>query len=145
MSATDPGLPRRNATRTTIIAVIVILVTFAAGIAVGILVDRVAFRRAHDRVPRFATSAMAARLDRHLDLTDEQRTQIEAILERRHSRINSLWSEVRPHVRREIEQTNQEIARVLTPEQRARFEKMKMRLGPHHRGPRHHDRHRPPP
>ena len=143
MSETDPAPPRRSTTKTTVIAAIVLVVTFAAGVLVGVFIDRIAFRRGYDRVPRFATAAMVTRLDRHLDLTPEQRKQIEAILERRHARINEVWSEVRPRVRREIEQTNEEIARVLTAEQRVEFEKMKMRLGPRHR--RHHRGHREGP
>ena len=72
---------------------------------------------------------MLNRLDRRLDLTDAQRKQVEEILRRRHARINAMWSGVRPRVRAEVDATNAEIAKVLTPEQRAKFERMRMHLG----------------
>jgi len=123
-----------SVTKTTVVAVAILLLTFVAGFAVGMLTDHllILWHRGH-RVPPFATHVMAARLDRHLDLTDEQRAKIEAILERRHQRINTLWAGVRPKVRAEVDQTNAEIEQILTAEQRAKFSKMRMRM--RHQGP----------
>lgn len=118
-----------SVSRTTVVAIVVLLLTFIAGFATGMLTDHllILWHRGH-HLPPFATSAMARRLDRHLDLTDEQREKIEAILDRRHKRINDLWAGMRPRVHAEIDQTNAEIEKILTPEQRAKFAKMKMRL-----------------
>lgn len=135
--------------KTTVVAVLIVVLTFLAGFAVGMFTDHllILWHRRHP-VPPFATSAMAQRLDRHLDLSDEQRAKIEEILDRRHERMNSIWASVRPRVRAEVEQTNAEIESVLTPEQRAKFAKMRMRLhGPGRPGrgggpPAHHG---PPP
>jgi Spy/CpxP family protein refolding chaperone len=119
-------------TKTTIVALIALAVTFVAGAAVGIVADRV-FHRRHG-IPEFATHALVHRLDRRLDLSDAQQKKVEEIIERHHTRINSFFSAVHPRVREEIEQANREIAAVLTPEQRRKFEEMKMHVG--HRGGR---------
>ena len=139
MSATDPALPPagRSRTSTIVIAALALLVTFAAGFVVGAVVDR--FMLAHHgprRMPPMAVHAMIGRLDHHLDLTREQRAEIEKILQRRHQRMMQLTEEVRPRIGQEIAQTNAEIERILTPEQRRKFDDVKIRLGPmmHHGG-----------
>lgn len=113
-------------TKTTLVAVFVLAMTFVAGAVVGILGDRLLHRR--HGVPEFATHVMVNRLSRHLDLTDTQRQQVGAIIARHHARINSFFSDVRPRVREEIEQANREIEAVLTPEQRKKFEQVKMHV-----------------
>ncbi|MFP5245310.1 MAG: hypothetical protein ACLGH0_01355, partial [Thermoanaerobaculia bacterium] len=58
-------------------------------------------------------------------------------------RMNELMASIHPRMRGEIDAANEEIARVLTPEQRAKFEKLKIRMrrhGPPGPGPGH-----PPP
>jgi Spy/CpxP family protein refolding chaperone len=121
-----------SATKTTIVAILVIAVTFIAGVAVGVFGAFMMHRRGGDRIPRFASHAMVNRLDRHLDLTDEQHEKIAAIIERHHERINSMWKEVRPQVEKELDQANAEIEKVLTPEQREKFQKVRMHVGPPH-------------
>lgn len=113
-------------TKTTIVAVVALAVTFVAGVAVGVVGDRI-FRR-RGPMPEFATRAMVHRLDRHLELSDAQEKKVAEIIERHHASIESHFAGVRPRVREEIEQANREIEKVLTPEQRAEFQKMKMRL-----------------
>ena len=116
-----------SATKTTLIAVLALVLTFVSGMVVGVAMHRVWLR---DRqVPRHAATMMARHLDLRLDLTDAQRAQVESILLRRHARIDEVWSGARPRVRAEIDAANAEIARVLTPEQREKFETMKMRMG----------------
>lgn len=122
-----------SATKTTWIAALVLLLTFAAGFAGGVAAHRAFVVRHHAPSPR-AVNAMVRHLDRALDLSDAQRKQIEDILSRRRDRIESLWSSVRPRVRAEVEATNAEIERVLTPEQRAKFDRIKMRMGRRARG-----------
>jgi hypothetical protein len=126
-----------SATKTTLIAVLVLLLTFGAGFIGGAAVHHLLIAHRENLRP-VAMRAMLNHLDRRLDLTDAQRKQVEEILRRRHERINEMWAGVRPRVRAEVEATNAEIARVLTPEQRAKFEKMRMRLGGMHG--RHVDR-----
>ena len=105
-----------SATRTTLIAVLALLLVFAGGFMAGAFAHRAVVTRLHRPSPT-ATRMMLRHLDRRLDLTDAQRAQVERILERGHTRI-----------RGEVDATNAEIERVLTPEQRARFVRMRMRL-----------------
>jgi hypothetical protein len=112
-------------TKTSIVAVFVLAVTFVAGAAVGIVADRV-LHRGH--IPEFATPVLVRRLDRHLDLSDAQAKQVAAIIDRHHAQINAFFSALHPRVRQEIEQANREIEAVLTPAQRVKFAAMKMRL-----------------
>jgi Spy/CpxP family protein refolding chaperone len=108
-----------SAARTTIVAVLVLVLTFGAGLVVGFGLGRFAHlaRGGRGPMPEVAARMMLNRLDRHLELTDAQETQIRAIFERRHSRM-----------RDEIAQTNAEIESVLTPEQREKLRKMRMHL-----------------
>lgn len=115
-------------TKTVLVAITALVLTFAAGMAAGVFTSHLMILRGGHGAARFP-HALVHRLDRRLDLTDAQRTQIEAIIKRRHAHIDAMWKGVRPKVRAEIERTNQEIERVLTPEQRARFKRMRMRMG----------------
>jgi Spy/CpxP family protein refolding chaperone len=103
-----------SATRTTIVATLALALTFAAGALVGAFAHRAVLTRLH-RPP--ATRMMARHLDLRLGLTDAQRAQVEQILERHHTRV-----------RGELDAANAEIEKILTPEQRARFARMRMRL-----------------
>lgn len=116
-----------SATKTTLVAVLVLMLTFGAGVIAGAAVHHLWFEH-REVVHPFAMHAMLNRLDRRLDLTDAQRKQIEEILRRRHANINATWSGVRPRVRAEVEAANAEIVKVLTPAQRSKFEKMRMHL-----------------
>lgn len=119
-----------SATKTTLVAALVLLLTFGAGFIGGAAAHHLLIAHRETMRP-VETRAMLHRLDRRLDLTDAQRTQVEEILTRRQARIHSIWTGVRPRVRAELEATNEEIARVLTPDQRTKFEKMRMHLGRH--------------
>lgn len=128
-----------SATRTTIIAMLVVVLTFGAGFAVGLFTGHMTALRIFrpERLPEFATRAMVRRLDRRLDLTDAQRTQITDIINRRHRAISEVRGSLQPKIRAEINKANEEISRVLTPEQQKKFEDVKLRLGGHHRLPWH--------
>ncbi|HEX9162669.1 MAG TPA: hypothetical protein VF980_13270 [Thermoanaerobaculia bacterium] len=106
--------------------------TFVVGAVVGIVGDRLFLLRRG--MPQRSASAIVARLDRQLHFTDQQRAQVTEIITRHQQKIVSIWSGVRPAVRQEIEGANAEIDRVLTPEQRAKFSSMRMRLMPRHPG-----------
>lgn len=129
MSVSDPLPPApRKTTRTVVVAALALVVTFAAGFVVGAVADRfIMFHRGPHRPPPMAAHAMINRLDRHLDLTDQQREQIRRILEHHHERMSG-------RLREELDTANAEIEKVLTPAQRAKFADLKLRLGPrmHH-------------
>jgi len=104
--------------KTTIVAVLVLMLTFASGLIVGVVVGRVGVMRSmRGPMPEFAAHMLMHRLDRQLDLSETQEKEIRAIFEKRHARM-----------RGEIEETNAEIEKVLTPAQREKFRRMRMHL-----------------
>ena len=108
-------------TKTTSIAVIVLVLTFLAGAAVGVFASHMMILHGGPGAERFPR-ALVNRLDRRLDLTDEQRAKVAKIVNERHARIAD-------HVQGEIDRANEEIEKVLTPEQRVKFRRMRLRSG----------------
>src|SRR5437588_149451 len=51
-----------------------------------------------------------------------------AIVQERGLRIDAILGGMQPQIRREIDQANVEIERILTPEQKAKFDQMRMRM-----------------
>jgi hypothetical protein len=132
VSEPTPPPPVRTG-NTTLLAAVALVVTFIAGLVVGAVGARFLNIRRPERLRPPAAEFMMKRLDRSLDLTPQQEVEITSILQRHHQRIGAVWTGVRPQLRREVEQTNAEIQRVLTPEQRTKFEGIKMRLMPRER------------
>ena len=140
MSAIDPATmtpvpPPRSGGRgsTVLVAAGILVLTFVAGFVLGVVSDRIVLWF-HPRPPHPSASFFVDRLDHRLHLTPQQRKEVERIIAQRQDRIRYIWESVRPQVRQEINQTNAEIERVLTPEQRVEFEKVRMRLMPRHDG-----------
>ena len=119
------------------IATVVVFVAFIAGLLVGAVGDRIwLFRkgRGPEMHNRWIEGRITDRLAHELNLSAQQKEQVAAIVKNHGNRINGLMSGVRPQVRQEIDAANREISAVLTPDQRAKFDKLRMRLGPR-RGP----------
>ncbi|MDP9361879.1 MAG: hypothetical protein M3P29_10545 [Acidobacteriota bacterium] len=125
-------------------AVVVVIVAFLAGILVGVAGDHLYLIHGGRLFPRhashFAADRMAERLAGELQLTPQQKTQVQQIIERHRAKIDAAMSSVRPQVRQELDATNTEIESILTAEQRTKFATLRMRVGP-----RHHDRMGGPP
>jgi hypothetical protein len=60
-------------------------------------------------------------LDARLGLSMPQKKQIAAILEESHRRSEEIRQEIRPRLEKQIEETHEKIAAVLTPDQRKTF------------------------
>ena len=118
--------------KTSLLAAIALVITFGVGAIVGVVADRAFILRVG--IPPRSSAWVVSRLDHRLHFTEQQRVQVKAIVERRQKRIADVWTNVRPTVHREIEETNIEIDRVLTPEQRIKFAKIRMRLMPRRTG-----------
>ena len=118
-----------------LLAVAGLLVTFVAGAFVGFAADRILLHRSlgHHPSPRMI-EFLVERLDRRLDLTPQQRVEVKRIIEDRHRRIDAAWVGMRSNVHKEIEGGNADIERILTPEQRKKFDQIKMRLIPRRDG-----------
>ena len=139
MSVTDPVMtPPPRDTSTRLVAAIVLLLTFLGGAAAGILCDHIWMLHHGPRARREAmnmiTSRLMNRLDRELALTPQQHAQVKQILDAHAVRVQHVFDAVHPEIRREIELGNEEIRRVLTPEQRVKYEKLRMHLMPLHHG-----------
>jgi len=119
-----------SSTRTAAVAIVV--VAFFAGLLIGVAGDDLYLIHSGRLFPRhaarFAADRMADRLDRELHLTPQQKTQVQAILERHRARIDAAMSNVRPMIRQELDASNKEIATILTPEQRTKFSELQMRI-----------------
>lgn len=118
----------RSSART--IAVVTVVATLIVGFLIGVVADRLwLYRRGTHLGPRrFVTERIVKRLDGELHFTPPQRAQVTQIIQARQQRIAALLTGVRPRIRAEIDQTNAEIEKILTPEQRTKFEQMKMRV-----------------
>ncbi len=64
------------------------------------------------------------RIQRDLDLTTEQREQIDKILKESQEHARKIMEPVAPEMRAEVQRTTQKFREVLTPEQQARFDKL---------------------
>jgi hypothetical protein len=118
--------------KASLLAAIALTITFFTGAIIGVVADRALILRGG--MPIRSSSWVVSRLDHRLHFSDEQRVQVTAIIVRRQQRIADAWNNVRPTIRHEIEETNIEIDRVLTPEQRVAFAKIRMKLMPRRNG-----------
>jgi Spy/CpxP family protein refolding chaperone len=63
------------------------------------------------------------RLDRELQLTADQKAQIETIFSGRRSQLETLQREIATRTEQERRELQSEIRKVLTPEQQSRFDR----------------------
>jgi hypothetical protein len=110
-----------------------LLLVFLAGIAAGALIERIA-----DEIDRPLFSA--ARHDDDdddfseedllddLDLSREQRAAIERVFESREDRLESYWASRLPELETLIDSSRDEIRAILTPGQRAIYDRQLTRL-----------------
>jgi len=113
------------------IAVVTVVATLIVGFLLGVVADRVWLYRHGPRLSRaqrFTPDRIVKRLDGELHFTDQQRAQVTQIIQARQQRIAVIQSGVRPQIRAEIDQANAEIDKLLTPEQRTKFQQIKMRV-----------------
>ena len=137
MSVTEPMAPAPSDSNAKAIATVVVFVAFIAGLLVGAVGDRIwLFRkgRGPERHNGWIAGRIVDKLSHDLDLTAQQKDQVTKIVTEHSTRINALMSGVRPQVRQEIDAANREISAILTPDQRVKFDKLRMRMGPR-RGP----------
>ena len=131
--SSDPTPPATRTPRSAkSLAVITVLASLIVGFILGVVGDRIwmfhhgPFGGRHGS--RFTTERMVNRLDRELKFSTEQRQAVTRIVEARHQRIDAIFRGFQPQIRGEIDATNAEIEKLLTAEQKAKFEAMKMRV-----------------
>ncbi len=88
------------------------------------LVDRGPEERETAERPRRDRDGYLDRLTEELELTAEQRAEMELIVDRHRERMAELWREVRPRFEETKRDFREEVNATLNEEQRFRFEEM---------------------
>ena len=121
--------PSPVSTRRT--AVLLVAVAFVAGALIGFAGGRVysIYRLLHHG-PRgdFVRDRILQHLDHELSLTPQQHDQIGSIMDRHHKRMQEITEGIRPQMHQELDNANREIEAVLTPEQRKKYDAMRMHM-----------------
>jgi len=109
--------------RSTTWAVVFLVATFAAGIAVGAGGRALWVRYASAAAPERTRGLdrMMDELNEELGLGPVQRDSVRAILQRHRTRMTAVWETVRPRFDSMRAQMDSEVARQLTPEQQAKY------------------------
>lgn len=135
---TAPRPPRRA----RLLGIALLVATFAAGMLAGAAFDRTLVAREPAAAQEPDCHGPAGRKTRmildQLDLTPEQRVRVDAVMERRRAQADAFWKEEGPRMRRLVDSTRAEIRAVLTPAQRAEYD----RLRAEHRAARRAERDR---
>jgi Spy/CpxP family protein refolding chaperone len=116
--------------KSRLVAGVVIVLVFVAGVAVGCFVHQSMPRHGFPGLaiggpppgpPRELKGWMLGRLDRELKLTPDQHARIDTVLTRREGDIRALMGETRPRFEAIAARTRSEIQAVLTPDQQRKF------------------------
>ena len=108
--------------RSTTWAVVFLVATFAAGLAVGAGGRALWVRYASAAAPeRRGLDRMMDELNEELRLGPVQRDAVRAILQRHRTRMTAVWETVRPRFDSMRAQMDSEVTRQLTPEQQAKY------------------------
>jgi Spy/CpxP family protein refolding chaperone len=128
-----------------------VVMIFTSGVAVGLLLHRYielpasagGWRRGGAPAMRGPSpERVAMRLSDELGLSADQRAALETILEARRGKLEAMEQDVRARFDREHQELDGEIDRILTAEQRERFEEYQQRMRA--RRPHGPPRRRPP-
>lgn len=125
--------------RTRLATIGVLALVFVAGGAVGAALQRVlapepgaavAGGAVGDRREREDGRRERRRIVDRVGLTEEQRAKVDSIVEYHRVRVGEVWREMGPRFEAIAESTRADIKRILTPEQRARYDSL---LAEYHR------------
>lgn len=107
-------------------ASLLLAAVFIAGLLAGAGGVALAWRRPPMGPPP-SPQAIARRLGAHLDLTPVQRAAVARVLDEGRPAADSLWAACGPGMRALRDATNDRIAALLTPSQRAEFARLRAR------------------
>ena len=97
-----------------------ISLSFLIGLILGAALGMASSQKATRRWMRQGSERYIKHLDRNVQLSDAQRSQVKALVKRNHERMRALREEIR-------QDTRVETLKLLTPEQRPAFESMTAR------------------
>ncbi|MBA4149156.1 MAG: hypothetical protein H0X66_13665 [Verrucomicrobia bacterium] len=107
--------------------ILVLLLVFLAGLAVGVAGTRYVVRKQFEHAAReggFFRDRMERELLNNLNLSAEQQEEVKKIFTRRWEEFRQLRTEFHPRFTNIAARTEADIKAVLTPEQRVEFEKL---------------------
>lgn len=103
---------------------------FVVGVVSGSLGAHLYYARALDRPPGpppLFDRPMGPRLERHLELTPEQRKQLREILDESRREAEAMRRELAPRMREVMTRSERRIREILTPQQQERFDELRRR------------------
>jgi Spy/CpxP family protein refolding chaperone len=110
--------------RMRLLGVALLAATFVAGALSGAAIERVLGADEPEVVrPGNDEGARRSYVIDQIEMTDEQRSAIDGILERRSERMRMVWQEVEPRMDAVTDSARMDIMGVLSPEQRTEYER----------------------
>jgi hypothetical protein len=114
-------------------SILLLVLVFFAGLAVGVVGTRVVVRRMVQQAfahPERMQSVMERNLTRRLRLDDDQQVKLHAILTDARGQLTDLRKQFQPQAAAVLTNADQKINALLTPAQQERYEKFKDRNWP---------------
>jgi Spy/CpxP family protein refolding chaperone len=92
------------------------------GMVLGVAIDRHLLpNRSHTSAAAALHEMTMASAEERLDLTSDQRRQIDSIIAARHNSLRHAWQAVHSHLGAAVDSVHREIEAILTPAQRSEF------------------------
>jgi len=117
---------------------LLLLMVFAAGMITGAWAFRFRSHGMRSMTMGGARAPFGSERDRHfgeeLGMDSLQRLRVDSIFARRRVQVDSFWKGPGRSLRAIMDSTREEVRAVLTPEQRARFDRRHMERRPQHPG-----------
>ncbi len=127
-----------GAWRNRVAVALLLLLVFAAGMITQAWVRRFRTLRIRTMMTGEQRPPFGAERDRHfgeeLGMDSLQRVRVDSIFAHRRVQIDSFWNGPGKSLRAIMDSTREEVRTVLTPEQRARFDRRHMERRPQHPG-----------
>jgi len=121
--------------RPRLVGIVLLLVTFAAGVFSGVALERRVGQRAAELEPQAKAQpeehVHGGRPHHHrhiidqIDLTPEQRAKVDSILQVGRQRLDAFWKETGPSYRALVDSTRAQVRAIMTPEQRAQYDELR--------------------
>ncbi len=117
-----------------LMSVLLCVVILTAGIAIGASLMFIALsaqQDSYDQHPEIYADRMLRRLNRELDLTPQQRSELDPIIRKHTQALEEIRGQVRPKIVEQLEQLDSEIAAVLDEQQNEIWDRQAERLEEH--------------